>query len=46
MTARYAQCNNPAIAPPSGATFKIKDTKLYVAVVTISKENDTKYLEH
>ena len=30
---------------PSGATFKIKDTKLYVPVVTFSKENDTKLLE-
>ena len=30
---------------PSGATFKIKDTKLYVPVVTLSKENDTKLLE-
>ena len=36
---------NPAIVAPSGATFKIKDTKLYVPVVTLSKENDTKLLE-
>ena len=36
---------NPAIVAPSGATFKIKDTKLYVLVVTSSKENDTKLLE-
>ena len=36
---------NPAIVAPSGATFKITDTKLYVPVVTLSKENDTKLLE-
>ena len=30
---------------PSGATFKITDTKLYVPVVTLSKENDIKLLE-
>ena len=36
---------NPPIVPPSGATFKITDTKLYVPVVTLSKENDTKLLE-
>ena len=36
---------DPAIVAPSGATFKIKDTKLYVPVVTLSKENDTKLLE-
>ena len=37
--------DNPAIVAPSGATFKIKDTTLYVPVVTLSKENDTKLLE-
>ena len=36
---------NPPIVPPSGATFKIIDTKLYVPVVTLSKENDIKLLE-
>ena len=36
---------NPAIVAPSGATFKITDTKLFVSVVTLSKENDTKLLE-
>ena len=36
---------DPAIASPSGATFKIKETKLYVPVVTLSKENDIKLLE-
>ena len=34
-----------AIVAPLGATFKIKDTKLYVPFVTLSKENDTKLLE-
>ena len=36
---------DPAIAAPSGAIFKITDTKLYIPVVTLSKENDTKLLE-
>ena len=35
----------PAIVAPSGATFKITDTKLYLPVVTLSKENDIKLLE-
>ena len=30
---------------PKNATFQITDTKLYVPVVTLSKENDTKLLE-
>ena len=30
---------------PTGATFKITDTKLYVPVVTLSTENDKKLLE-
>ena len=37
---------DPAIVAPSGATFKITDTKLYVPVVTLSKENDIKLLEN
>ena len=36
---------DPAIVAPSGATFKITDTKLYVPVVTLTKENDKKLLE-
>ena len=36
---------DPAIVAPSGAKFKITDTKLYVPVVILSKENDTKLLE-
>ena len=31
--------------PPTGLKFQIKDTKLYVPVVTLSKENDIKLLE-
>ena len=36
---------SPAIVASSGATFKITDTKLYVPVITLPKENDTKLLE-
>ena len=39
---------NPAVAEinnPRGATFKIKDTKLYVPVVALSNEVDNKLLE-
>ena len=36
---------NPAIVAPSGTTFKITDTKLYVPIVTLSKENNVKILE-
>ena len=45
MTRRNAQGNNPAIVPPAELEFKITDTKLYVPVVTLSKENDTKLLQ-
>ena len=45
MTRRNAQGDNPAIVAPTGLEFKITDTKLYVSVVTLSKENDTKLLE-
>ena len=31
--------------PSTGLKFKIKDTKLYVPVVTLSEENDIKLLE-
>ena len=34
-----------AIIPPTGLKFQITETKLYVPVVTLSKENDTKLLE-
>ena len=30
---------------PENATFQITDTKLYVSVVTLSKENDIKFLQ-
>ena len=30
---------------PTGATFKIKDCKLHVSVVTLSAENDNKLLD-
>ena len=45
MTTRNPENDNPAIVAPTGLEFKIKDTKLYVPVVTLSKENDIKLLE-
>ena len=36
---------NPNIVAPTGLEFKITDTKLYVPVVSLSKENDIKFLE-
>ena len=36
------QGGNAAIAVPSGATFQITDTKLYVPVVTLSKKKKKK----
>ena len=45
MTVRNAENNYPAIVAPDRLEFKIIDTKLYVPVVTLSKENDTKLLE-
>ena len=45
MTTRNAPRDNPAIVAPSGAKFKITDTKLYVPVLSLSKENDIKLLE-
>ena len=45
MTRRNAQGDNPAIVPPTGLEFKITDTKWYVPVVTLSKENEIKLLE-
>ena len=35
----------PANHPPRELSFKIRDTKLYVPVVSLSKENDIKLLE-
>ena len=45
MTTRDAEGNNPAIVAPTGLEFQITDTKLYVPVVTLSKENNIKLLE-
>ena len=47
MTARDAGNNNdpPVIVAPTELEFKITGTKLYVPVVTVSKENGTKLLE-
>ena len=45
MTTRDAEGDNPAIVAPALLTFEMTDTKLYVPVVTLSKENDTKLLE-
>ena len=44
-TVRTAQGDNPAIVAPTGLEFEITDTKLYLPVVTLSKENDIKLLE-
>ena len=47
MTVRAAGNNNdpPAVVAPTGLEFQITDTKLYVPVVTLSKENDVKLLQ-
>ena len=45
MTVRYAEGDNLAIVAPARLEFKITDTKLYVPVVSLSKENDIKLLE-
>ena len=47
MTVKDAGNNNDlhAIVPLTGLEFQITDIKLYVPVVTLSKENDTKLLE-
>ena len=45
MTRRNAQGDNPAIVPSTGLEFKKTDTKLYVPVVTLAKENEIKLLE-
>ena len=45
MTERDAEGDNPGIVAPTGLKFKIADTKLYVPVVILSKENDTKLLK-
>ena len=48
QTARAAQGDNPArtaINAPTNATFKIRDTKLYVLVVTLWTEDDNNFVE-
>ena len=47
MTVRDAGNNNdpPAIVAPTWLEFQITDTKLYVPVITLSRENDKKLLE-
>ena len=42
MTVRAAGNNNDpsAIVAPTGLEFQITDTKLYVPVITLSREND------
>ena len=45
MTVRDAEGDNPAIVASTALEFKITDTKLYVPVVSLSKENDIKLLE-
>ena len=48
QTARAAQGDNPArpaINAPTGATFQIIDTKLYVPGVTLSTKNDKRLLK-
>ena len=35
----------PEVSAPRNATFQIKDTKLYVPVVTLSTQDDNKLLE-
>ena len=47
MTVRDVRNNDnpPVIFAPTGLEFQIKNKKLYVPVITLSKENDTKPLE-
>ena len=45
MTETNAGNNDPPTIVPTGLAFEIKDTKLYVSVITLSNENDTKHLE-
>ena len=45
MITKDAEGNNPAIVAPLGLEFQMAETKLYVPVVILSKENDIKLLE-
>ena len=42
---KEAEGDNPEIVAPNELEFQITDTKLYVPVVTLSKENDIKLSE-
>ena len=44
ITAQAAEGDNLAIGAPAGATFKIKNTKFYVPVVTLSTKDDNIFL--
>ena len=45
MTVRDVEGDSLDIVAPSGAIFKITDTKLYFPVISLSKENDIKLLK-
>ena len=45
MTTKDAVGNYPPILAPVTLTFEITDTKLYVPIVTLSKENNARLLE-
>ena len=45
LITRDAEGDNPAIAAPTNATFKIPDTKLHAPVVTLSTQDDNKLLK-
>ena len=45
MTVKAAQGDNPAIVARTGLEFQITDTKLFVPVITLSKENHKKLLD-
>ena len=45
ITAQAAEGDNLAIGATEGATFKIKNTKFYVPVVTLSTKDDNIFLE-
>ena len=43
MTEKDAEGDNLAIIAPTGLEFRITDTKLFVPVVSLSKENDIRW---
>ena len=45
LTVKAGRNNNPVVVAPTGLEFEITDTKLFVPVVTLSKENNIKLLE-